>query len=64
MEVATYRYGGHSMSDVGTTYRTRGEIQNIRSTSGPISHHKNVIVDLGVATEASLKEIDKQAKRQ
>ncbi|CAO0798141.1 unnamed protein product [Mucor circinelloides] len=63
MEVATYRYGGHSMSDPGTTYRTREEIQNVRSTSDPISHLKKVIVDLGVATEADLKEIDKQAKK-
>jgi pyruvate dehydrogenase E1 component alpha subunit len=63
MEIATYRYGGHSMSDPGTTYRTCEAIQNTKSTSDPISHLKNVIVDLGVAIEANLKEIDKQVKK-
>jgi TPP-dependent pyruvate/acetoin dehydrogenase alpha subunit len=41
----------------------REEIQNARSTSDPISHLKKVIIDLGVAAEADLKEIDKQAKK-
>lgn len=63
MEVATYRYGGHSMSDPGTTYRTREEIQNIRSTSDPIAHLRKIILEQGVATEAELKDIDKKAKK-
>ncbi|KAI9182900.1 alpha subunit of pyruvate dehydrogenase [Blastocladiella emersonii ATCC 22665] len=61
-EFATYRYGGHSMSDPGTTYRTREEIQHMRSTRDPIMGLKSVILEVEAATEADLKVIDKQAK--
>jgi pyruvate dehydrogenase E1 component alpha subunit len=64
MEMATYRYGGHSMSDPGTTYRTREEVQNVRATSDPISLLKKIIIDNNVATEAELKEMDKQTKKE
>ncbi|KAL0084179.1 PDH complex alfa subunit [Phycomyces blakesleeanus] len=63
MELATYRYGGHSMSDPGTTYRTREEIQHMRSTSDPITGMKQIILEHGVATEADLKAIDKEARK-
>ena len=62
MELVTYRYGGHSLSDPGTTYRTREEIQRMRSTSDPIQGLKQRILDWGVVEESELKKIDKQAK--
>ncbi|KAJ1662032.1 alpha subunit of pyruvate dehydrogenase [Coemansia sp. RSA 1813] len=62
IEMKTYRYGGHSMSDPGTTYRTREEVQHMRSTSDPITGYKLRLIETGVATEADLKAIDKEAK--
>jgi pyruvate dehydrogenase E1 component alpha subunit len=62
LEYVTYRYGGHSMSDPGTTYRTREEIQRMRSTQDPIAGLKQKIIDWGVMTEEELKTMDKQAR--
>ncbi|KAI9227467.1 MAG: mitochondrial pyruvate dehydrogenase E1 component beta subunit [Piptocephalis tieghemiana] len=62
LEMETYRYGGHSMSDPGTTYRTREEIQHMRSTRDAITGLRQRIVDLELATEAELKAIDKEAR--
>lgn len=61
-EYVTYRYGGHSMSDPGTTYRTREEIQRMRSTNDPIAGLKQKIIDWGVTTEDELRGIDKEAR--
>jgi pyruvate dehydrogenase E1 component alpha subunit len=61
-EYVTYRYGGHSMSDPGTTYRTREEIQRMRSTQDPIAGLKQKLLDWEVTTEEELKGIDKEAR--
>ncbi|KAF2150656.1 pyruvate dehydrogenase E1, alpha subunit [Myriangium duriaei CBS 260.36] len=61
-EYVTYRYGGHSMSDPGTTYRTREEIQRMRSTNDPIAGLKQKLLDWNVTTEEELKGIDKSAR--
>lgn len=61
-EYVTYRYGGHSMSDPGTTYRTREEIQRMRSTNDPIAGLKQKILEWGVSSEEELKSIDKEAR--
>ncbi|KAJ2976258.1 hypothetical protein NUW58_g8132 [Xylaria curta] len=63
LEYVTYRYGGHSMSDPGTTYRTREEIQRMRSTNDPIAGLKQKILDWGVCNEDELKSIDKDARK-
>ncbi|EAW23072.1 pyruvate dehydrogenase (acetyl-transferring) subunit E1 alpha [Aspergillus fischeri NRRL 181] len=61
-EYVTYRYGGHSMSDPGTTYRSREEIQRMRSTNDPIAGLKQKILDWNVMTEEELKALDKSAR--
>ncbi|CEQ40790.1 SPOSA6832_02425, partial [Sporobolomyces salmonicolor] len=62
LEMVTYRYGGHSMSDPGTTYRTREEIQHMRSSNDPITGLKNLLLEWNVISEAELKKIDKEAR--
>ncbi len=62
MEMKTYRYGGHSMSDPGTTYRTREEINNMRSNRDPINGLKSRLLNESIATEEELKAIDKACK--
>merc|ERR1712000_130188 len=62
LEYVTYRYGGHSMSDPGTTYRTREEIQRMRSTQDPIAGLKQKLIEWNVVSEEELKTIDKEAR--
>ncbi|KAH6654419.1 dehydrogenase E1 component-domain-containing protein [Truncatella angustata] len=63
LEYVTYRYGGHSMSDPGTTYRTREEIQRMRSTNDPIAGLKQKMLEWKVTTEDELKTLDKEARK-
>lgn len=64
LEMVTYRYQGHSLSDPGTTYRTREEVQKMRSGSDPIQGLKNKILEWGVVEESELKALDKAAKEE
>jgi len=45
----------NSMSDPGTTYRTREEVQRMRSTQDPIRGLQRYIEEWGIATEQELK---------
>lgn len=63
LEYETYRYGGHSMSDPGTTYRTREEVQHMRSRNDPIAGLKQHLLDLNIATEEEIKSYDKAARK-
>lgn len=63
LEYETYRYGGHSMSDPGTTYRTREEVQHMRSRNDPIAGLKATMIEKGIATEDEIKAYDKKARK-
>jgi pyruvate dehydrogenase E1 component alpha subunit len=58
LEAATYRYYGHSMSDPGTSYRKRDEVEDVRKHRDPITHFKDRILKSGLATEEELKKIE------
>lgn len=62
VEAATYRYHGHSMSDPGTSYRTRDEIQEVRASRDPITSFKDKILQADLVTNQELKEIDAEIK--
>ena len=60
MELNTYRYRGHSMSDPAK-YRTREEVQGVREKSDPIEMAKAELLKLGVS-EDRLKDIEKDIR--
>jgi pyruvate dehydrogenase E1 component alpha subunit len=61
LEMMTYRYRGHSMSDPAK-YRTRDEVDEMRKGHDPIDHLGALIVESGVATQEELKEIDREIR--
>lgn len=60
LEMKTYRYRGHSMSDPAK-YRTREEVQKMREQSDPIETARKLLLEQEV-TEADLKKIDDEVK--
>ncbi|XP_044270728.1 pyruvate dehydrogenase E1 component subunit alpha, mitochondrial-like isoform X1 [Tribolium madens] len=62
LEAATYRYSGHSMSDPGTSYRTREEIQEVRQTRDPITSFKEKIITANLVSPEELKTIDTEIR--
>jgi len=61
LEMKTYRYRGHSMSDPAK-YRTREEVQSVREKRDPIDHFGKKLVSRGVFKEEDLKAIDKEIR--
>jgi pyruvate dehydrogenase E1 component alpha subunit len=61
LEMLTYRYRGHSMSDPAK-YRTREEVKDMREHHDPIDLVGKRLMDAGIATEEDLKTIDKEIR--
>ncbi len=62
LEVKTYRYRGHSMSDPAK-YRTREEVQKVREERDPIENVRQLLLTGKHASEDDLKAIDKEIKK-
>ena len=62
LEMKTYRYRGHSMSDPAK-YRTRDEVDEVKKTRDPIDHFRDRLEKAGYADEAALKAIDAEVKK-
>jgi pyruvate dehydrogenase E1 component alpha subunit len=60
LEMKTYRYRGHSMSDPAK-YRTRDEVDEIRKNSDPIDNIKEILLNSGIKDE-ELKAVDAEVK--
>ena len=61
LEVMTYRYRGHSMSDPAK-YRTREEVQKMRTERDCIEGARRKLLDMGVG-EDELKRVEDEVKR-
>jgi len=60
LEMKTYRYRGHSMSDPAK-YRTKAEVNKLRQERDPIATVRKLLLDAG-ASEDDLKVIDREVK--
>jgi len=61
LEMKTYRYRGHSMSDPAK-YRTKEELAEVREKRDPIENFGRKLLDGGVLTEQDIKAIDSEIK--
>jgi pyruvate dehydrogenase E1 component subunit alpha len=61
LEMLTYRYRGHSMSDPAK-YRTKEEVDKMRTEHDPIEQVRSRLLKNGFASEEALKKIDAEVR--
>jgi len=61
LEMLTYRYRGHSMSDPAK-YRSKEEVDRMRTEHDPITHLRQRLIDEHGADENKLKQMEKHAR--
>jgi pyruvate dehydrogenase E1 component alpha subunit len=62
LEMKTYRYRGHSMSDPAK-YRTKEELTEVREKRDPIENFGKKLIERGLVNEQDLKQMDAEVKR-
>jgi pyruvate dehydrogenase E1 component alpha subunit len=62
LEMQTYRYRGHSMSDPAK-YRTKEEVDKYRTERDPIDHVRKLLLDGKIADEAAIKAVDAEIRK-
>jgi pyruvate dehydrogenase E1 component alpha subunit len=62
LEMDTYRYHGHSMSDPGSTYRTRDEVSGVRQARDPVEAVRKLLLERAGVDAGELKKIEKAIK--
>ena len=62
LEMQTYRYRGHSMSDPAK-YRTKEEVDKYRNERDPIDHVRKLLLEDKMTDEAALKTVDAEIRK-
>ena len=64
VDVRTYRFKGHSMSDpVSGTYRSKDEVDSQVETRDPIKIHRDRLFDAGLLTQEELEKMDEEVRQ-
>lgn len=64
LELSTYRYAGHSMSDPGTSYRSREEVQQVRRQQDPVNIFRQLCLDKLNLPESLISKIEQDVRRE
>lgn len=60
----TYRYHGHSISDPGSSYRSRDEVQEVRRARDPIERVRNLLLEKKLVNPDDVKRVEKSIKKE